>query len=69
VTLYAHVLMFVHLESGARGGDALYLAYLEFKSSGLEVDHLCHNPECINPDHLDAVTPKENRRRRRAAYA
>jgi hypothetical protein len=26
----------------------------------LVVDHLCRNPCCINPDHLEAVTQREN---------
>lgn len=30
---------------------------------GLEIDHLCHNPACVNPGHLEPVTPEENRRR------
>lgn len=30
---------------------------------GYEVDHLCRTPLCINPDHLEAVTPEENMRR------
>ena len=41
-------------------------AYLYFKgpvSAGLEIDHLCCKPRCVNPDHLEAVTPKENVRR------
>lgn len=30
---------------------------------GLELDHLCFNPPCVNPDHLELVTPDENKRR------
>lgn len=28
--------------------------------NGLVIDHLCRNPSCVNPDHLEAVTQKEN---------
>jgi len=30
---------------------------------GMVSDHLCRNPSCINPDHLEVVTLKENIRR------
>lgn len=34
---------------------------------GYQVDHLCRNPPCVRPEHLDVVTPLENIRRRDAA--
>jgi HNH endonuclease len=32
---------------------------------GLHIDHLCRNRLCINPEHLEPVTPGENTRRAR----
>jgi hypothetical protein len=31
--------------------------------SGLVIDHLCRNPACVNPAHLEPVTLQENCRR------
>lgn len=33
---------------------------------GLPLDHLCSTPACVNPTHLEPVTPTENTRRGRA---
>ena len=42
------------------------VAYEHFVGSipaGLTIDHLCNNPACINPEHLEAVVIGENSRR------
>jgi hypothetical protein len=31
--------------------------------SGLQIDHLCRNRACCNPDHMEVVTAAENARR------
>ncbi len=41
-------------------------AYERAKGSipaGLQIDHLCRNTLCVNPAHLEVVTPHENMRR------
>jgi hypothetical protein len=39
---------------------AAYEAFIGPIPSGLEIDHLCQQRECCNPDHLEAVTHAEN---------
>jgi len=46
-------------------------AYAIFKGpipDGLVIDHICHNPKCVNPDHLRAVTQKQNMENRSGAH-
>ena len=38
-------------------------------SEGLTIDHLCRNRGCVNPDHLEAVTNRENILRGESPYA
>jgi hypothetical protein len=33
-------------------------------TDGMFIDHLCHNPGCVNPEHLREVTPKQNNEHR-----
>lgn len=35
---------------------------------GLHTDHLCRNKKCVNPTHIEPVTPAENNRRRLLYY-
>ena len=51
---------------GGRYCKVLYahrVAYELYKGpipAGLDIDHLCRNRGCVNPDHLEAVTRKVN---------
>lgn len=48
------------------------ISYEEFAHqipAGLQLDHLCRNRSCINPHHLEPVTPRENTYRSHIALA
>jgi len=40
-----------------------YMLYNGNIPKSLQIDHLCRNHSCVNPDHLEAVSGKENCRR------
>jgi hypothetical protein len=47
----------------------LYEQYVGSVPEGLELDHICRTPCCVNPEHLEPVTHQENMRRAGASGA
>ena len=52
---------------GRLGHRVAYRLYRAEIPEGLEIDHLCRIPICVNPAHLEAVTHKVNQERGRGA--
>lgn len=52
---------------GYKGQALAHRLYYEFLVGPippeLEIDHLCRNKDCVNPEHLEAVTASVNQRR------
>jgi HNH endonuclease len=51
------------VKSQGKNHTAHTIAYKRLRGpvpEGMELDHVCRNPRCFNPDHLEPVTHREN---------
>lgn len=60
VHLQSHIMTWIIDQTGATSVDDIWLYYQEFRASGLELGHECHEPRCRRPDHLTPMTHVEN---------
>lgn len=54
---------YVRVEINGKGRALHRVYYEQFVGpipEGLQLDHLCRTPRCVNPAHLEPVTPREN---------
>lgn len=52
---------YVRVNGAMRGAHrAVYERFRGPIPDGKELDHLCRNVDCVNPDHLEVVTGREN---------
>jgi hypothetical protein len=54
---------YVYVQINGKHHKLHRLSYVAFKGEipkGMELDHLCRNRNCANPEHLEAVTHTEN---------
>ncbi len=62
-----------HGHLGAANGGTAYAHRVSYEllvgpiPAGMEIDHMCHNRGCVNPEHLRVVTPKQNNENREGA--
>jgi hypothetical protein len=63
-TLMVHLVSWLWLEAKCENANDLWLAYREFRESGLELDHTCVNSACCRPDCLEPVPGKINNQRK-----
>lgn len=63
---------YIQVTVGTRGVLIHRLVYEEMVGpipDGLQIDHLCRNTTCVNPEHLEPVTPQVNQHRGTGAGA